>query len=399
MNSSVVWYKLLGDTLVLLSIGLCGWALFTLLRFPVAPLLGSVIAIGALRLSGFPLPTAPLFIAPLVQIMLGLFVGSRMNRQAIRELKTMAIPALLIVAWALSLLMVMGYFLGHISSMDTVTAMLSSSMGGLPEITVIALDTGADIPTIILMHSLRMLITVFAFPVILKYWIKREKQPVLEIDSVPPPALSKKELIAVVAEDSGKRCRVLNWLARQFNRAIKDIKSAVPGIHALPRLAAPHFVSLCIAAAGGFLFHYLGVPAGTMVGAIIATAFVSLCGIDIKPPPNKAFGFILVGLGIIIAENIDPGTITAITAGNLLLPALLLTVVLVTTSLLMAFLIYRITKWDFPTCFLAASPAGLSIMTALAVKHGRNPLRVSMLHLCRLLAIKIVLPFVFMFFF
>lgn len=385
--------------LVLFSIGLCGWAVFALLRLPVAPLLGAVIAIGALRLSGFPLPPSPFFISPLVQIMLGLFVGSKIKRQTIRELRSMVFPALLIVAWALSILLVMGYFLGQVTSMDTVTAILSSSMGGLPEITVIALDTDADIATIILMHSVRMLITIFTFPVIIKYWIKRENQPIPEKDSVPSSPQAKKVFFPELLVTAGNPRRIPSLLAQKIKMTIGKMRNGFPRVNSLPRWAAMYFVSLCIATAGGYLFLSLGVPAGAMVGAVFFTAFVSICGFNIKPLPGKAFGFILVGLGIMISENIDPETIATVSASNLLLPALLLTAVLFTSSLFIAFIIYRSTGWDFPTCFLAASPAGFSVMTALAVKHGRNPFRVSMLHLCRLLAIKTVVPFVFMFFF
>jgi uncharacterized membrane protein AbrB (regulator of aidB expression) len=47
---------------------------------------------------------------------------------------------------------------------------------------------------------------------------------------------------------------------------------------------------------------------------------------------------------------------------------------------------------------LAAAPAGFSVMTALAVDYDKDPFRVSMTHLCRLLAVKTIVPFVFMFF-
>jgi uncharacterized membrane protein AbrB (regulator of aidB expression) len=46
---------------------------------------------------------------------------------------------------------------------------------------------------------------------------------------------------------------------------------------------------------------------------------------------------------------------------------------------------------------LAAAPGGFTIMTVLAVKYNKNPFQVSMLHLVRLLAIKSVVPLVFLF--
>lgn len=54
------------------------------------------------------------------------------------------------------------------------TAMLSASMGGLPEITVIALASGAGVTVIIVMHMIRMLGTILIFPLLLKWLEERE---------------------------------------------------------------------------------------------------------------------------------------------------------------------------------------------------------------------------------
>jgi len=61
-----------------------------------------------------------------------------------------------------------------------------------------------------------------------------------------------------------------------------------------------------------------------------------------------------------------------------------------------AWIIHRLTGWDLPTSLLAAAPGGFTVMTALAIKHDLDPVKISMLHLCRLFTIKMFIPFIFM---
>ena len=104
----------------------------------------------------------------------------------------------------------------------------------------------------------------------------------------------------------------------------------------------------------------------------------------------------LIGLGIVITSNITSETIKSLTP-KLLLPILFTLVVIYLTSLLVSFIIYKITGWDYPTCFLASAPAGITAITGLAISFDLDPLRISLLHLCRLVVLKTVVPLAFMF--
>jgi len=155
--------------------------------------------------------------------------------------------------------------------------------------------------------------------------------------------------------------------------------------------------TLVIALAGGSLFWYLGIPAGAMVGAMFFVAGASLLGVSIKTPPPFVFVLIHIGIGIQVSSSISSKTVEALMSGKLFLPILIVTLIIFLSSFFIAYLISKWVKWDFSTCFLAAAPAGFTVMTALAVDFNKNPLNVSMLHLCRLLAVKTIIPFVFMY--
>ena len=368
------------DLLLLFLLGSIGWALLTPLKVPAAALLGTILVVGTLRISGFPLPLAPGFFSFAIQVFLGLFVGSKVTRDTLNQLQKMIPPALLIVCWALTLVFGMGYFISQVTYLDPVTAILSSSVGGLPEMTVIGLDTNADVPTMITIKLIRMLATIFIFPFLVKVVVKND-QPGNDI--LNPQAASAEKDISNVKNNKPVLSKTLDSI-----RAL-DGKIIINSI----RL---NLLSLAIATAGGLLFVNLGVPAGGMVGSMFFIASASLLGAPVITPSPKVFGFMLVGVGLMVADNLTPETIDTFLTDGIMVPVIISTSLVFLSSFLVAYLIHKMVGWDFTTSFLAAAPGGFTIMTTLALKYGKDPFRVSILHLCRLLAIKSIVPFVFM---
>ncbi|NLC12004.1 MAG: AbrB family transcriptional regulator [Firmicutes bacterium] len=381
--------EIITSFLFLFFLGCLGWAIFAFLRSPMPALLGSMTLIGALKIAGYSLPVSPSFLPPFVQVVLGLYVGSKLTKDTVRELKTIVLPALIIVIWALSVVFAIGYFLSQVTYLDPVTAILSSSIGGLPEMTIIALAIGADIVVIIIMQSIRMIATAVAFPFIVNLWVKKEKN-----DS----ALTSKELAREEVAEINSRRNAFSFSLKNCWLFLKE-KTRVSNINNLGSFfssAGRGIFSLAIATAGGVLFLKLGVPAGGMVGAMFFTAIVSLLGVPVVTPSPTAFSFMLVGVGMMVSDNLSPATLATFLSGDILAPVIISNALIFMSSLLVAFFIHKVVGWDFPTSFLAAAPGGFTVMTALAIKYRKNPFRVSMLHLCRLLAIKSVVPFVFM---
>ncbi len=368
------------DLLLLFLLGSIGWALLAPVKVPAAALLGTILVVGTLRMSGFPLPLAPDFFSLAVQIFLGLFVGSKVTRNTVTQLRAMIPPALLIVFWALTLVFGMGYFISRITYLDPVTAILSSSVGGLPEMTVIGLDTNADVPAMITIKLIRMLATIFMFPFLVKFVVKNDGP---DKDTLSPDPTSAQKETGNAVNNKLTLQKALNMI-REL-----DSKSIFNSI----RL---NLFSLAIASAGGLLFINLGVPAGGMVGSMFFVASASLLRAPIITPAPKAFGFMLVGVGLMVADSLTPETIDTFLTDGIIVPIIISTSLVFLSSFLVAYLIHRLFYWDFTTSFLAAAPGGFTIMTTLALKYNKDPFKVSILHLCRLLAIKSIVPFVFM---
>jgi len=383
------------DIALLFGLGLIGWFLLSRVRMPASELIGPVLIIGALRTMQIELPTSPDFLFPAAQIVIGIFVGSMLNRNALRELKPMAVSAVIIVTWALSIVFVVGYFLARYSVLDLYTAMLSASMGGLPEITVIALASGAEVTVIIVMQMIRMLVTVLLFPLLLQWIEVKEKRVMMKQFKKQERAYTTNAETAENDKNTfpGNHKRLLvNRLRSAVNQeALSNL------IFSVKTSWLRVLVTLVVATTGGLLLEGLGVPAGLLVGATIFIAAFSVAGLPVSKLSPRLLSILLVFIGITVADNISIETIVTMADPDFLIPILIATAVMFATSFAVAWIIYRLTGWDFPTSFLAAAPGGFTVMTALAIKHGRDPFKVSMLHLCRLLSINIFIPFVFMY--
>ncbi len=345
------------EVLLLFALGIIGSFLGKKIRLPAAPVLGSLIFLTTLRLIGVPLPNLPEASALIIQVAIGLMVGARFNEETSQSLEGITKPAIIVSIWALSLAFVSGYIITSLTTLDLNTAILSSSVGGLPEMTVLAVATDADPVVVIFFHITRLIITLMLFPVALK-WLK------IKFPEPPPEQNQPKEKKKV----SFKK-----------NNSPGSIIFTVGG-----------------AAIVGFLSHLAQIPAGALVGAIIFMVLSARFRLPVFHPPHYLLSWFLIGIGVMIADRVDATTLAPLLSIEIFIPLILSIILILGSSLFIAFLIHRFAGWDPISAYLAAAPAGFTIMTALALQENRNPVSISLMHLSRLMVLKLILPFVFM---
>jgi len=105
----------------LYCLGTVGWLIGRKVNLPSAPMFGTIILIGSLRILDIPLPYSPSYFSTIIQIFLGVFIGSRVNHESIKVVKKIAIPSLIIVTWALSIAFGFGLFISKFTSVDPVS--------------------------------------------------------------------------------------------------------------------------------------------------------------------------------------------------------------------------------------------------------------------------------------
>lgn len=370
---------------VLFALGAAGWAVFRWVRFPVPSLLGALAVIGALRALDLPVPDSPQHLYPVVQMLLGVYVGTQVDRDAVRRLKSLVVPAVLIGIWALLLVFVFGWVLGRVTWLDTYTAVLSSSVGGLAEMIVLSMAVGADVAVVTIIQMFRMLTAIAVFPLLFRRMLLAAPAngvaqpvgaPVSRMADDPDCATAVADLRDPEHGRDSHRETIAAWLTTQPHQLL---------------------FTLALAAAGGWVFSTLGVPAGMMVGAMFFVAGASVAGLPVRSLHPLVVDLLMLSVGIMVTDNVSPDTTAVLASGALLGPLLISTAVVFASSFFMGWVIHRVSGWDPPTSFLAAAPGGLTVMTLLAAHYGKDSFRVSMIHLARLLVIKTIVPFVFMF--
>lgn len=133
---------------LLYFLGFCGFLLFKKLRIPLAGLLGSLFACVLLAISG-NFPAAPVgALSSVCKVAIGIMVGRRMNRDSLKQLGGMAVPALLVSVWMIALSMISGVLLFTISGLPLSTALIGSVTGGVSEMAIFALSRHYDVATI-----------------------------------------------------------------------------------------------------------------------------------------------------------------------------------------------------------------------------------------------------------
>ena len=136
--------------------------------------------------------------------------------------------------------------------------------------------------------------------------------------------------------------------------------------------------------AGAYLGYRLRLPAGVLVGTIVGIGgAVVLLGSPPVSPSQDIKRLLQIPAGLIVGLRISRDSLRA--GGRVILPAFLLTGVIVLVSLVSALATVRFTGLDPTTALFAAVPGGLTEMAAVSVGLGADGAAVTAIHLCRVL--------------
>lgn len=153
-------------------------------------------------------------------------------------------------------------------------------------------------------------------------------------------------------------------------------------------------VVVCAVAAlcGGLLFNRLHVPAGGLIGAMVAVGGLSLSGVTtVAPTPAvRMLAFAVVGWSL--GHDVEPSLLREL--GSAAGPILIGLAVLLLAGGLAAWALWALGVADPATAFLAMSPGGLSQMAALSAAMGGNAAVVAAVHLLRIVTVVLVAPLV-----
>ena len=283
-----------------------------------------------------------------IQSLAGGFIGQRIRRNDLKVLKHLIKPSLQMFFGVVIMSLTTGFLIHFSAGMKLETALLSSIPGGVSDIALISEELGADPAQSTALQLVRYLIAILILPQVNSYICKRnaEKQDKLTSDKQH-----------AVAEGAGKESNL--------------------------------FITIALSLFFGFLGKLSGIPAGAILGAIIAVSFFNIkTGKAYLPKWLKRCAQCVAGTLIGITINMKD----IIGFQYLALPVTLVAINCIMINYVLGFLMYKTNDLDLPTCLFASVPAGLSDMVLVSLEQGGDPPKVAVLQLVRYLCVMTVMP-------
>lgn len=148
-------------------------------------------------------------------------------------------------------------------------------------------------------------------------------------------------------------------------------------------------LSLLIGSAGGTVFYLLKMPLAWMLGAMLATTIAALAGAPVGFWSPLRSVMITV-IATLLGSGFTPEVAERV--GQWGLPAIVVVAFVLAISSLVFFYLARMGRFDRISCYFAATPGGLGIMTLVGEAHGGDPRVISLTQASRILVVVCSIP-------
>jgi uncharacterized protein len=322
-----------------LVIGAVGGLVFLFAHLPGGLISGAMIAVGIAAIAGRPL-TVPPFLTQTVLVLLGISLGSVVSRHLIEQVSAYPLTIGLLALATFCSTFGSSYYLQRIHGWDRTSAFLAGSPGALSQITILAVERGADLPGIAVVQTMRVIILTAALPV------------VLALAGVAP--------------------------------------SAVPSL--TTTIASPLELLILVAAslALSLLLRLAKFPASWMFGAMIASSVLHGAGWIEGGLPNWVRGVALVGIGALIGSRFARMKIKTL-AGHINAALGSFAIAIAMSGIFVAIVVLT-THVRFSDVVVAFAPGAMDAMLALALTLHIDPIFVGAHHLSRFVFVTIATP-------
>src|SRR6476660_4795924 len=154
------------NALETLAIGTAGGVLFLWAGLPGGLISGAMIAVGIAAIEGRPLAVPPI-LTQTVLVLLGISLGSLVSRQLLQHMGAYPLTIGLLALATFCSTFGSSLYLQRIHGWDQTSAFLAGSPGALSQITMLAIEKGADVSAIAVVQTMRVIILTAALPLVL----------------------------------------------------------------------------------------------------------------------------------------------------------------------------------------------------------------------------------------
>jgi membrane AbrB-like protein len=327
------------------AVAFAGGLIFTFLRLPLPWLLGPLtLALCATALNR-PLERPQSILLPMRSV-LGVAIGAAFTPELLPKLGGIAGSLLLLIPYTAAVTFAGTLFLERAAKFDRQTAFFSAAPGGLSDMAIMAVDAGADVRKITLVHAMRVMMVVFIVP----FWLQFGGGQTLGQGVARAPPLSQLTLIDAV-------------------------------------------LIMLIAWAGSRIATRIGLLGASMVGPLILSGLLHGFGLTTVKVPLEILIAAQLTLGIVIGGYFIGVTLrefVTVLSWGLAFGTMLLLAAATATLLVSA-----ITGLDSTVVLLGYSPGGQNEMALLALIIGLDVAVVALHHLLRVAMVIIGAQIVF----
>ena len=152
-------------------------------------------------------------------------------------------------------------------------------------------------------------------------------------------------------------------------------------------------IYLCVGALGGIIMSRFKIPAGAMLGAMLAVVLFKLLLQKSWPVPRNFGLLVQILVGVMVAISFHPDMIK--TLGKIIIPVTSSTFVLVGAGFLLALIYAKTGMLDINTAYLGTSPGAMAALVFMAIETQSNATVVATFHFFRIFFIVITAPLLF----
>lgn len=148
-----------------------------------------------------------------------------------------------------------------------------------------------------------------------------------------------------------------------------------------------------IAVIGALVFHLLNIPIPWLLGPMVTVMLVQFRLEHFMKWPKLLRNIGLIILGVAIGQQFDVAVLN--NAGNITLAIIFVNVILLSVSVLLAFITSKFTKMSFKTSITSSVPGGLSQLVLFAEEEKDIDLAVvTYFHVIRVICVVLLVPFI-----
>ena len=302
----------------------------------------------------------PAWARNILYVTIGFMIGLRVTRSSLRKLRGVALPAFLVPAVMITCGLLLGFLYAALAPddsplhLDFQSAVLAITPGGFQEMSIAAQQMNALLSVVVISHVIRIMTVLFAYPKIISTalgFVERRSppadgEPSSDEDGSPPK----------------DRVGPARWAAMIFG-----------------------------AAAGGVFGVWTGIPAGSVVFAILGVALVkTVVAAESAAFPTFARRSVQIALGTTLGLQVSLRPLAR--AGDLVIPLATTLALLLVISLATGLFIYRFTQIDLASALWMSAPGGLMEVMVLAEAMDLDVLPVLTVHTMRVLLIIAIQP-------